>query len=167
VFTQPTGLIDVRFDTFRWPIDAQEKNKANFVVILDVSEVKFESQAILKDILTIFGLEKGKLRLLDSVIYCISKNGKTKCSPVRLLNGDAEITVGGSVYLDNSIDYKVEVPITQKIVSEEGYRIVKGATVNVTVKGTTKDPYFDNEEVKNNIQNLMKKAAEKIVPKKI
>ena len=165
VFTQPAGLIDVRLDSFWWPIDAQEINEANFVVIFDAREIQFKSQPLLKDILTTFGLEKEMLRLLDNEIYCISNNGHTKCSPVRLLVGDAEITVGGAVYFDGSLDYKVEVPVTKKLVSDEGYRVLEGTTVNVTVKGTTKDPYFDKEEVKNNIQNLMKKAAEKIVPK--
>ncbi len=165
VFAQPSGVIDVRLDSFWWPIDAKEKNEANFVVIFDAREIQFKSQSLLKDILATFGLEKEMLRLLDNEIYCISNNGQTKCSPVRLLVGDAEITVGGVVYFDGSLDYEVEVPVTKKLVSDEGFRVLEGTTVKVTVKGTTTDPYFDKSEVTTNIQKLMKKAAEKIVPR--
>ena len=165
IFAQPSGLIDVRLDSFWWPINAKERNETNFVVIFDTREIQFKSQPLLKDILTTFGLEDETLRLLDNDIYCISNNDQTKCSPVRLLVGDAEITVGGVVYFDGSLDYKVEVPVTKKLVSDEGYRVLEGTTVKVTVKGTIKDPYFDKGEVTTNIQNLMKQAAEKIVLK--
>lgn len=163
VFAQPSGMIDVRLDSLWWPIGASRKEETNFVTILDVRDIQLEKLAILNNILLLFGLEKERLQLRDNEIYCIGKNGQLKCSPVRVMAGEVEVIVGGSVYDDSSLDYEVEVPVTKKLVSDEEYRILQGTTVRVAVKGTNQIPYFDREKVVNTLQNLMKQAAEKIV----
>jgi len=155
VFTQPSGLIDVRLDSFWWPMGEEGKKEASFVAIFDAREIQLRNRPLLKNILTIFGLEKERLQLQDNEIYCIGKNGGVKCSPVRLQAGDSEIIVGGSVYQDSSLDYVVEVPITKKLVNDR-YQHLEGATVKVPVNGTIKEPYFDKKNVTTTIQALMK-----------
>jgi hypothetical protein len=162
---QPSGLIDVRLDSLWWPIGEEGKNEANFVAIFDAREINLESGIQLKNILTIFGLEKEKLQLQDNEIYCIGNNGRIKCSPLRVMAGSAEIVMGGFVSMDGSLDYMVEVPITKKLVSDKEYQVLKGTTIKVAVKGTTEEPSFDKETVISTIQSLMKQAAGEIVRK--
>lgn len=159
---KPSGLIDLRLDSLWWPIGKDGTDEANFVVIFDAREIHLESTASLQNILAVFGLEKERLQLRDNEIYCIGDNGRIKCSPVRVMAGEVEIIIGGSVYLDRSLDYAVEVPITKKLVNDEGYEILQGTTVKVAVKGTTENPSFDRETVVATIQSLMKKSADEL-----
>jgi hypothetical protein len=162
----PSGLIDVRLDSLWWPIGKKGASPANFVVIVDAREIVLESGIQLKNILALFGLEKEKLQLRDTEIYCIGNNGRIKCSPVRVMAGGAEIIIGGSVGMDRSLDYEVEVPVTNKLVRDEESEVPPGETVKVAVKGTSEKPIFDRQTVLSAIQGSMQRAAAEAGKKK-
>jgi len=157
---QPNGLIDARLDSLWWPMGEGGKNEANLVTIFNVRGIELESKSQLKNILTLFELEKEKLKLRDNEIYCIGKKGRIKCSPVRVMAGDVEIVLSGSTALDRSLAYEIEVPITGKLVSTEESRPLDGAGVKVAVTGTIEDPAFDKETVTSEIQRLLKQVAD-------
>lgn len=162
----PSGLIDVRLDSLWWPIGEKGANPANFVVIVDAREILLESSIQLKNILVLFGLEKEKLQLRNNEIYCIGNNGRIKCSPLRVMANGAEIIIGGSVGMDRSLDYEVEVPITNKLVRDEESEVPPGETVKVAVKGTSEKPIFDRQAVLSAIQSSMQQAASETGKKK-
>jgi hypothetical protein len=163
---KPSGIIDVRLDSLWWPIGEKGASQENFVVIVDAREILLESSIQLKNILVLFGLEKEKLQLRDNEIYCIGNNGRIKCSPVRVMAGGAEIIIGGSVGMDRSLDYEVEVPITNKLVRDERSEVPPGETVKVAVKGTSEKPIFDRQAVLSAIQGSMQQAARETGKKK-
>jgi hypothetical protein len=162
---QPSGLVDVRLDSLWWPMGEGKEDEADFVVIFDVGEIHLESKNQLKDLLALFGLEKETLQLRDNNLYCIGKQGRIKCSPVRVLVGDAEIVLSGFVGMDGSLAYEIDVPVTGKIRDAAGARIPEGAGVKVAVKGTTGEPTFDKEAVASKIQGLAEQAANETTKK--
>jgi hypothetical protein len=163
VMAKPTGLLDVRLDTFSWPLQAGGGKDAAFIVVLDVRNIELESDTILKEILAWFNLDREKLTLRDNEIYCGGQAGRITCSPVRIRAGEAEMVLSGSVGMDKTLDYVLLVPITRKLVSEGVYQALGKTTVSVPVTGTVNRPSFDSKSVTEEIRDVVQKAAFKVM----
>ncbi len=166
ILATPTGTIDVAVDSLTWPLVKDGGNDADFVAIINTSQVSFSSTAFLQGILTGFGLDKKNLTLQESKIYCTGQNGRIACSPIRILVGGSEMVLSGSVGMDKSLDYLLQVPVTEKLVGREGYRVLEGTTVRVPIRGTSGRPSFDKKIVAAAVEDLAKQAAVKAIEKK-
>ena len=165
VLASPTGQVDVRLDSFAWPIKPQGAYEADFTTVFDVSRVNLDSSGLLRSILTSFALEEDKLSLHDSEIQCSGHEGRITCSPVRILAADSEMVLSGSVGMDKTLDYLLEVPITRKLVSQEVYQFLEGTMVRVPITGTIDKPLFDKNTMTAAIRGLVNNAAVKVVEK--
>jgi hypothetical protein len=166
VLATPTGTIDVTVDSLTWPLVKDGAADADFVTIINTSQVSFSGTAFMQGILSSFGLDRENLTLQESKIYCTGQNGRIACSPIRILAGDSEMVLSGSVGMDKSLDYLLQVPVTEKLVGREGYRILEGTTVRVPIRGTSGRPTFDKKMVAGAIEDLAKQAAVKAIEKK-
>jgi len=155
------GPLDVRLDSLWWPVGEQESNEKRLVVIFGVSEMDLEAGKPLREILAACGLEKETLQLRDDEIYCIGQGGRIKCSPVRMLAGDAELVAGGSIAMDSSLEYRIEVPVTVALVGEKTSKHLGPAKVDVAVEGTVDAPSFDRKKLASEIKRLVEKAGGK------
>jgi len=159
VMAKPSGLLDVRLDSFSWPLHADGGMDAAFIAVFDVRNIQLDSNGILKELLAWFNLDKEKPALQDREIYCAGQAGRIACSPVRLRIADADMVVSGSVGLDRSLDYTVQVPLTRKLISEGVYGALAETTVTVPIRGTVSEPSFDSAMVTEAIGDAVKKAA--------
>ncbi len=166
IVAAPSGMIDAVVDSLTWPLKAGGEQEADFVAIINTSEVNFDSTGFMRGILNSFGLDKEKLTLKDSRIYCTGRDGRIICSPVRILAGDSEMELSGSVGMDKSMDYLLQVPVTEKLVGREGYRILEGTVVRVPIKGTVGNPAFDKNMLSSTIRDLLQQAAARAIEKK-
>ena len=156
ILATPTGRIDAGVDSLTWPLRKGGEKDAGFVVIMDTNKVSFGSTGFMREILSGFGLDQEKLRLKDSKIYCTGQDGRITCSPVRILAGDSEMVLSGSVGMDQSLDYLLQVPAGEKLVRKEGDRFPEGTIIRVPIKGTVAKPAIDSK----------KQAAAKVIEKK-
>jgi len=161
IMARPSGQLDVRLDSFSWPLQKDGGSDAVFVTVFDIREVDLASDGILKEVLAGFGLDREPLKPRDAEMYCIGRFGRITCSPVRILAADSEMVISGSVGLDRTLDYLVEIPVTAKLVGKEAYRILEGTTVRVPITGTTDKPAFDKKMVAAAVKDLVRQAAEK------
>jgi hypothetical protein len=166
VMATPTGRIDVVVDSLTWPLEKGGEQEADFVVIINSREVNFESTGFMQGILGSFGLNKEKLTLKDNSINCIGRGGRITCSPIRILAGGSEMVLSGSVGMDKSLDYLLQVPVTEKLVGREGYRVLEGTTIRVPIRGTSGKPDFDQRMVTAAVEDLVKQAAVRTIEKK-
>ncbi|NOQ47206.1 MAG: hypothetical protein GQ559_11155 [Desulfobulbaceae bacterium] len=167
VMAKPSGTLDARLDSFLWPVTAGGAEQAIFVSVFDVSRVNLDSTGVLHEILGIFGLGDEKLELKDSTITCNGADGRINCSPVRLLVAGSEMVVSGSVGMDKTLDYLLQIPVTEELVGREGYRILEGTSVRVPIKGTIGEPFFNRDIVSSTLADLTKQAAGKAIEKQI
>ena len=163
VLTTPTGQIDVRLNTFAWPLKQDGAYGADFTSVVNFSRVNLDSSGLLRSILSSFALEEEKLKLRDAEVQCIGREGRISCSPVRIQVGSTEMVLSGTVGMDKTIDYTLEVPVTEKLVSKEVYQFLGGATVRVPISGTVDKPGFDRNSVTAAIRDMVKDAAGKVM----
>lgn len=165
VLASPSGQIDVRLDTFAWPVMPRAAYNSDFSTVIDVSQVDLDSSGLLRSILSAFALEHEKLKLRDAEVQCRGREGRITCSPVRILVAESEMILSGSVGMDSSLEYLLEVPVTPKLVSREVYQYLEGTTVKVPIGGTLAKPSLDKSSMTAAIRNLVKQAAGKVVEK--
>lgn len=162
VLTKPSGQFDLRLDSFTWPFKGDQGKEATLVTVTDLRDLSLESGDVLHKILTLFGLEKEKIGLRASEVSCSGKKGRVTCTPVKIRVGETDMAISGSVGLDGTLDYLLEVPVTRKLVSEEGYRFLQGATIGVAVRGTVEAPSFDRDKTLAAVKDLLQQAAGKL-----
>ena len=163
---RPSGQLDLRVDSLSWPLAADKKDAASLETVADLRDITLESSKTLQDILLLFGLEKEKIALGVSELTCSGRQGRITCTPLKLRVGEAEMAVSGSTGLDGTLDYLLELPVTRKLVSEEGYRLLQGATVRVPLRGTLRAPVFDRARTTAAVRDLRRQAASSLQAEK-
>jgi len=163
VLASPSGSVSGTMEQFYWPVTKGGGDKARFQVVFDVSRVALDSRGILQEVLRLLHVADQTLTLKESEITCTGKNGRIGCSPVRVLVADSEMTISGSVGLDQTIDYLLEIPVTEKLIGREGARVLKGTTIKVPIRGTLKKPNFNRNMITNTLSDLAGQAAKKAI----
>jgi len=167
VLARPTGSLDMELATFAWPLTGNGAEQARFQALFDVSRVNLDSVGVLREVLALTGLDREKLRLKDTTITCTGARGRISCTPVRILVADSEMVISGSVGMDRTLDYLLQVPVTRNLVGREGYRVLEGTTIKVPIRGTLGQPLFNREMVTAAVADLARQAAGKTIRKEI
>jgi hypothetical protein len=154
-------------ESFSWPLPKKYQNDARFKVIFDTSQINLVSQGVLAEILQLLSVKEQQLYLKQSQVTCNCEQGRVQCSPVKVLVADSEMTISGSVGLDKSIDYLIEIPMTEKLIGREGARVLEGTVIEVPIRGTLGKPLFDRSIITEMLANLAGQAAKKAIKKEV
>ncbi len=163
VLASPSGSVSGTMEQFYWPVTRGGGDNARFRVVFDVSQVALDSRGVLQEVLRLLHVADQTLTLKESEITCTGKNGRIGCTPVRVLVADSEMTIRGSVGLDQTIDYLLEIPVTEKLIGREGARILEGTTIKVPIRGTLKKPDFNRNMITDTLSDLAGQAAKKAI----
>ncbi len=167
VLARPTGTLDMDLASFTWPLVAKGADQARFKAIFDVSRVNLDSTGVLREVLALAGLGQEKLTLRDSTVTCTGEQGRIACTPVKILVAGSEMVISGSVGMDRTLDYLLQVPVTENLVGREGYRVLEGTTLKVPIRGTLGEPVFNRDMVTAAVSDLLRQAAGKEIRKQI
>jgi len=160
VLADPAGRFGVRLDSLVWPLEDQEKTKASFVAVFDIKNLRFQPKGPLQDVLHRFGLNEKELAPRDNELYCLARAGRITCSPLSYSAGNAEITVSGSLGMDKTVDYLLELPVTGKLAGNKNYAALQGRKIRVAVSGSTDQPQVDEEKIDSDLEALVRQAAD-------
>ncbi|MBW2329100.1 MAG: hypothetical protein JRF04_05705 [Deltaproteobacteria bacterium] len=167
LLARPTGTISTRMDRFSWPLVERGAQHADFSAVFNVSKITLVADDTLHEILNMVGLGDEPLTLDQSEITCNAAGGRIICTPLKMLVAELEMTLGGAVGFDGSLDYLLEVPETKKLVGKEGYRILQGTTLKVPIRGDRDQTIFDSNALSMAISDLLGQAAGKAAGKVI
>ncbi len=163
VLASPSGSVSGIMEQFYWPVTNGGGDKARFRVVFDVGKVALDSRGVLQEVLRLLHVADQTLTLEQSEITCTGKDGRIGCTPVRVLVADSEMTISGSVGLDQTIDYLLEIPVTEKLIGREGARVLEGTTIKVPIRGTLKKPDFNRDMITDTLADLAGQAAKKAI----
>ncbi|CAK8714364.1 hypothetical protein KKHLCK_03425 [Candidatus Electrothrix laxa] len=155
----PVGVINVRLDHFSLPLDEKGLEKIDFKVFLDLTGVALEPKGVLSSILDMAGYMDRTLTMKNKSITCEGIQGQVSCTPIKMTIADSEMVLSGSAGMDGSLDYLIEVPVTQRLLGKKGYELLKGTTLKVPVKGTRDKPVYNRDALMQASSDLLKQAA--------
>ena len=167
ILAKPTGKFSAVTESFFWPLPEKDRNQARFKVIFDTSRIDLVSQGIMREILQLLSVKDEHLSLRQSQVTCTCDQGRIGCSPVKVLVADSEMTISGSVGLDKTLDYLLEIPVTEKLIGREGARVLEGTVIAVPIRGTLGEPLFDRSIITDMLANLAGQAAKKAIKKQV
>ena len=162
---RPRGTIDVQLKTFSCPLAG--KNQAEFSTVLNLSRVTLKPISALEEILDRAGLADKPLALKENEITCTGSKGRIECSPLRMTVAGSEMILSGSVGFNGSLDYLLEIPVTRSLVGKEGYRVLKGTTLKIPIRGKKGEAKYDRDALAGAVSDLLNQAAGQAVDKVI
>ena len=101
----------------------------------------------------------------DLDIDFVARNGRIETSPIRLEIDGHPIELRGSVGFDKSLDYIAKLPITPKLVGDKAYRFLEGVTIDVPIRGNSKNPDIDESSMQKATAGLAEQALQKSLEK--
>lgn len=162
---QAEGHVDLFMQHFNWPLDKMQRDKADFAGTLRLKGVRINSTNLLSGLLALIGIRGNEMDFGDLDIDFVAHNGRIETSPVRLEIDGYPIELRGSVGFDKSLDYTAKVPITPKLVGDKAYRYLEGVTIDIPIRGNSKNPDFDESSMQKASANLAQQALQKSLEK--
>ncbi|MEJ2098597.1 MAG: hypothetical protein P8X68_01310 [Desulfobacterales bacterium] len=97
----------------------------------------------------------------DLDINFVARNGRIETSPIRLEIDGYPIELHGSVGFDKSLDYIAKLPITPMLVGNKAYPYLKGATIDVPIRGSASHPNIDKRTMHKVSAEMVQQAFQK------
>jgi hypothetical protein len=156
-----SGLVEMSVDETRIPLapGAERQIDAKFAVTL--REASFTPTGTLAEVLDLVGMEHRTMRIQDTTMRAVCRDGRIQSEPFELVIDGQAVRFSGSVGLDQTVSYLVELPLSEKLVGHAAWPYLKGLTIRVPVIGTLTALKIDKEAGKKEINRLLKEAGTK------
>lgn len=149
------------------PLDQTLKQKTTFAGTLVMKQVSIGSSGMLKGVMgMIAGSEMKPSKPTDYIIGFQCRDGRVHSDPIAIKSGENNFTFSGSVGLDQTLDYAVDIAVTKKMLSgvnEKYYQRLTNEVIRVPITGTATNPKFDTRAFFGGIQDLIVKATKQDV----
>ncbi|MEJ2730500.1 MAG: AsmA-like C-terminal region-containing protein [Deltaproteobacteria bacterium] len=162
---QAQGHVDLYMQHFSWALDKKDRDKTSFAGKLRLKGVRVKSTNLLSGLLALIGIHGNEMDFGDLDIDFVARNGRIETSPIRLEIDGYPIELRGSVGFDRSLDYTAKLPITSGLVGDKAYRYLEGVTIDVPIRGNSKNPDIDESSVQKATADLAEQALKKSLEK--
>jgi len=162
---QAEGHVDLYMQHFNWALDKKDQDKTAFAGTLRLKGVRINSTNLLSGLLSLIGVRGNEMDFGDLDIDFVARNGRIETSPIRLEIDGYPIELRGSVGFDKSLDYIAKLPITPKLVGDKAYRFLEGVTIDVPIRGNSKNPDIDESSMQKATAGLAEQALQKSLEK--
>jgi hypothetical protein len=117
----------------------------------------------LAEVLALAGAQGESLQIEHEALDVVCRNGRVQPGVQRATVAGNPVLFSGSVGLDGTVAYRVEVPLSEKLVGREAWKYLKGQRVAVPVTGTIDRPAVDRQSLKSEIARLVAAAAAQVL----
>lgn len=159
VLAQPEGLVDVRLNSFSWPMNARAMQPPVFKATMTLDRLQLKPAKVLQELLALGGIDHQDVHCQERAVTCEGDGNRFFCAPLRLLAGGAEIGISGSVGRDRTLDYLVQMPVTQQLADKVQLQAQPGVSVSAAITGTLDAPVFDQQALLTQVADRLTKAA--------
>lgn len=159
--TVASGTIDLDLDYLSWPLPGEGAGDPEFAGGMYFHDVKLDTSPLIYTTLTALNVKERGMNLDERSVEFVLRNGRIECSPLKTNLGDTHILIGGSLGLDQTLDYLAQVPVTQHIVGKDLFEYLEGTTIRVPITGTLSKPEVSAKTVQATINDLAKQAGQK------
>lgn len=162
-----SGKMDMGMDSFTWPLDAARRDEAVFSGTVDFRDLAMETTGWLDRILTAAKVKERNLDIGNRDFQFSCRDGLIRVSDMKIEIDDYLVIIGGTMDLDQNIDYVVQVPVTEELVGSDAYAYLEDTTVRIPVRGPASNPDVGLHVLQEATADLVKQAAKNAVKKTI
>jgi hypothetical protein len=129
--------------------------------------LKLELGPSLRDLLSILKVKDLTYFAEQLPVHVVIKDGRIQVDPVKMVIDRQPVIFSGWVAFDGTIQYLIEVPLTDRLTGSGSGRLLKGTTVKIPVTGTVQHPRLDTRALQGAVGSMIKdivseRAAEKV-----
>lgn len=155
-----SGWVSVTMGECAVPVASNALQRMAWTASMRLRDVRLAAAGPLDQAATALGLRQKEVVLTNQTVSVSCRNGRLYPQPLALTLGGHPIRVAGSVGLDGSLDYAVEVPLTEALLGAQAFRYVgAGQTFKVPLTGTASRPHLDVGALEAEIRRLVTSAA--------
>ena len=156
-----TGVLSMGMREFVWPLDPALRPQARFSGALQFQNLKMAAHGLLEKLLETAKVRERSVELGTRELDFRCENDRVTCSPVSIHVDKTEITLTGSMGLDQTLDYVAQIPLTREMVGGDAAQYLDGTTIRVPIRGTASKPELNSKALSDAAGDLIKQAAKK------
>lgn len=153
------GVIDLIAMETLIPLAANAAEQVDTTFAVTLHDCPFTVAGVLGDALDFAGITRRELVVKETTIHAVCRNGRIETKPFAMVMNDHTLRFHGSVGFDQSVDYLIELPLTEKLVGRELWSFVEGLTLRLPVTGTLTNLKLDKTAGKKEVRRLLREAA--------
>jgi len=156
-----TGELALAMQEFHWPLDPALRPQARFNGAVRFRGLQMVSHGLLEKLLEVMKVRERSVNFGDRSIDFRCENDRVTCSPLTFKVDGHDVTLAGSMGLDQSLDYVAQIPLTRELVGGDAAKYLDGTTVRVPIRGTASKPELNSKALSDAAGDLIKQAAKK------
>jgi len=151
------GSIDFKSKSFRTGLDQKSTDlflDANIVL----NDLDMTLSPSMREILTMINVKSARYQVQSLPMHVVIRNQRAHIDPVTMVFSKQPVVFSGSVGFDSTINYLIEIPLSDVMAAKTGLKIPQGLTVKVPVTGTVDNPRLDTSALQNAVGDFLKKT---------
>ena len=159
--SEVTGILSLGMQEFYWPLDPALRPQARFNGTVRFQGLRMATHGLLEKMLEAMKVRERNAEFGDRAMDFRCENDRVTCSPFTFKVDHHDVTLTGSMGLDQSLDYVAEVPLTRELVGDDAAKYLEGTTVRMPIRGTSMKPELNVNVLTEASGDLIKQAAKK------
>jgi len=161
--SEVTGKLNLGMEEFVWPLAAEARSQARFNGWMQFTGLHMKTHGMVEKILTAMKVRERDADFGDRNLEFRCADERITCSPLRFSVDRHEVSIVGSMGLDQTLDYSAEIPVTESLVGRDVYKYLEGTTIRVPIRGTVVKPELNASVLTDAAGDLAKQAARKAI----
>lgn len=162
------GSVSMTLDTFRFPLDEDQLEEAAFSGTFALRDVKLGAGGLLQELQKLMKVDEKVVDMGDRDITFVCEKGRVRTSPLVLPIDGHEVALVGSVGFDQTLRYKVNVPLTEALVGSDVVKVMgDDFVVTLPITGHLTKPKIDRTALKRELVRLGRRAAREALTEKL
>lgn len=155
------GTIDLQMQHLKWPTDKQLQDHVSFSGAFIFNDVKLQAGSLMTPLLAAMKVDESEIQIVDQPVTFVGEDGRVICSALEATVNEYSLILEGSVGFDQTLDYTVKMPVTEKMVSGDVYKYLEGTFITVPITGTVSKPSVNNAFIQKALGDLALQAGKK------
>ncbi|MGA1791997.1 MAG: hypothetical protein ACMUIM_10970 [bacterium] len=160
------GQMGMRLKECRVPLNENMKKEMVISGDMALANITLTPSGLLQSLMNVIRIEQTPATIPDQTISFVCRDGLIKPSPLKIKVDRYQIILSGTMNYEGMIDYVAEVPVTEKMVSQDIYKYVNTARLKVRIEGPAASPRISRKSLDDTLSNLVKEASKNLLKEK-
>gem|GEM_PF-4602825 len=148
------GRLSLTLDTFYIPFVPEPQKLMMWEGTAAFDDARLTARGVSLEIIEALRLPRRDMAIADQTIEIAGKGNHLFSPPLLLTLGGHPVRAYGTVSLDGTLEYWVEFPPTEGLVGAARLPSLRHERLRVPLIGTARDPHFDMDALKAEVQRL-------------
>ncbi|MFO1521559.1 MAG: AsmA-like C-terminal region-containing protein [Kiritimatiellia bacterium] len=155
------GRASLHLDRVQVPMDATWRKYASFQGRLVLANTSLRADGWFDEILDLARVRERTVDLGSQTITFTCEKGRIDTSPLQASIGKINMLLRGGMGLDRSLDYSIDVPVTEDLVGKKVFEYLPGKQITLPLGGTLDKPRIDRDRFLKELERLTREAGTK------